>query len=160
LLNEQFNKYIVQVVISELKAGKNALLVTNSKAHQGPLLVQLFKKHGYDVPFVTGDETKKNRKNFRQDFRDGKINCLLGTIYKEGVDFPKCDCGVLCDGGYDEKATIQFLGRILRISKGKGIAHLIDFFHRDHKYLQKHSQARLSYYVCEDLDKIKIHKTS
>jgi len=159
LTNEKFNDYVVRVVIEELKNGKNALLVTNSKAHQGPLLVSLFKKYGYDVPFVTGDEKKNSRKMFREDFRDGKINCLIGTIYKEGVDFPKCDCGVLCDGGYDEKATIQFLGRILRISKGKGIAHLHDFFHKDKKYLQKHSNARLAYYVDEDLDKIKIHKS-
>jgi len=158
LLNEDFNRYIVNVAITELKAGKYVLLLTGSKAHQGPALSKLFKEYGYEVGFVSGDDKRKKRVQIREDFRDGKIRCLIGTVYKEGVDFPKLDVGILCDGGQDEKGTCQFMGRILRTSEGKTIARLHDFMHKDKKHLQRHSNARLNTYVEEEIDTIITHE--
>jgi superfamily II DNA or RNA helicase len=158
LKNQKFNEYIVQLTITELKAGKSVLIVTNSKSLQGPLLVKLFKDAGYDIPFVSGDNKRKFRKRIRIEFKSGKIRALIGTVYKEGVDFPSLDSGVLADGGKDEKRTIQFLGRILRKAEGKGIAQLHDFFHYDKKHLKKHSQERLNAYIEEDLEKIVHHE--
>jgi superfamily II DNA or RNA helicase len=157
ILNRRFNEYIVNVAIAENKQGKNVLLLTGSKKHQGPMLRSIFADFGYDVPFVSGDSNKKTRKDARTYFRSGKISMLIGTIYKEGVDFPKCDVGILCEGGKDEKKTIQFLGRILRLAEGKGIAHLHDFRHQKDKHLAKHSNMRLADYVEAELDKIITH---
>lgn len=158
LNNKAFNEYIVNIAISELLANKNVLLLTNSKSTQGPMLVKLFKEKGWNIPFITGEEKRANRLAARQDFKEGRIKCLIGTIYKEGVDFPKCDCGILCDGGYDEKGTIQFLGRILRKGKESKLARLHDFLHNDKKYLKKHSDYRMQTYIEEELDKIHIHE--
>ena len=158
LLNEKFNEYIVHIAMAELKAGRNVLLVTGSKAHQGPLISRIFKRYDFEVPFVSGDDKRKNRSRIREDFRAGRLKCLIGTVYREGVDFPKCDCGILCDGGEDEKATIQFLGRLLRKAKGKGVAQLHDFQHKDKKYLKRHSNARINTYIEEELEKIVMHK--
>lgn len=158
LQNDKFNEYLVHIAISELKAGKSVLILTSSKAEQGPRLVKIFQAYGYDVPFVSGDSKKKQRKDARADFKAGRIRALIGTIYKEGVNFPACDVGILGDGGLDEKKVIQFLGRILRKAEGKGIAHLHDFMHKDGKHLSKHSNARMSTYVEEELNKIITHK--
>jgi len=158
LLNTKLNEYIVHIAIAELKAGKNVLLLTGSKAHQGIALSELFAQYGYDVPFVSGDDKRKKRVEIREAFRDGKLSALIGTIYREGVDFPKCSVGILCDGGRDEKGTCQFMGRILRTAKGKGIAHLHDFLHQDKGFLKKHSNARLNTYVEEEIDKIINHE--
>lgn len=158
ITNEPFNDYLVQVAISEIKQGKNVLILTNSKEHQGPLLVSLFERYGMSVPFVSGESKSKERERLRQDFKEGRIPALIGTIYKEGVDFPRCDCGILADGGQDEKRTLQFLGRVLRKAQGKGIARLHDFNHKDGKYLHRHSAARLGYFVEEELDRIVTHK--
>jgi superfamily II DNA or RNA helicase len=157
LLNERFNEYVVSVAIAEAKAGHNILLLTGSKMHQGPLLQKIFERYGYTVPFVSGDSNNKSRQKARDDFRDGKLKILIGTIYKEGVDFPLCDCGFNCDAGYDEKKTIQFLGRILRKATGKRIARLHDFNHRDNKFLKRHSNNRIITYMEEELEKIITH---
>ena len=158
LLNDPFNRYIVQIAIAELKAGESVLLLTGSKQHQGPALVRIFEEYGYEVPFVSGDSKSKKRTKIKNDFKNGIIKCLVGTVYKEGVDFPALTVGILCDGGRDEKGTCQFLGRVLRTSKGKKIAKLHDFMHKDKKHLQKHSNARLTEYVEQELDKIITHK--
>lgn len=158
LLNEPFNEYIVHVAIAELKAGKQVLLLTASKAIQGPMLSKIFSRFGYEVPFISGDDKRKARAKARDEFRAGTRRCLIGTVYKEGVDFPLCNCGINCDGQKDDKAVIQFLGRILRTAKGKGLAHLHDFKHEDNKYLKRHSKMRLTTYIEEDLEKIVTHK--
>jgi superfamily II DNA or RNA helicase len=158
LLNEELNNYICHIAISELKAGKSVLLLTGSKAHQGPSLQRHFKELGYNVPFVSGNDTRKNRVQIRKDFKAGKIQCLIGTVYKEGVDFPALDTGILCDGGRDEKGTCQFMGRILRTTKGKKIARLHDFMHKDSKHLEKHSKARLQTYFEEEIENIITHE--
>ena len=159
ILNEQFNRLIVGIAISELKKGRSVLLVTRSKRDQGPMLVRFFREQGYEVPFVSGDTKNKSRKQAREAFRDGHLKCLIGTVYREGVDFPLCDCGILCDGGLDEKNTIQFLGRILRkpIGSGKEMAYLHDFVHKNDKHLRKHSVQRVNDYLDEELENFKEH---
>lgn len=158
LLNDKFNEYIVNVALAELKMGRSVLLLTESKAHQGPALERMFRNLGVDVPFVSGDSTSKERKRAREDFKAGTQRALIGTIYREGVDFPALDSGILCAGGLDEKVPIQFLGRVLRKAKGKGMAHLHDFNHKKDKFLQKHSRARLQYFLDEELTNIISHK--
>jgi len=159
IMNTEFNRYLVDIAIQELEAGKNVLLLTGSKQHQGPLLVRLFAERGFhDVPFVSGGTLGKARRKAREDFKAGKLKCLIGTVYKEGINFPLCDCGILCDGGKDEKKTIQFLGRILRKGKDAKTSTLHDFFHEDAKYLKKHSNNRLKTYMEEELDSIIMHK--
>ena len=158
IMNPEFNAYIVDIAIQELKAGKNVLLLTGSKQHQGPALVRAFKDRGFhDVPFVSSGTLGKARRKAREDFKAGKLKCLIGTVYKEGINFPLCDCGILCDGGKDEKKTIQFLGRILRKGKDAKTSTLHDFFHEDAKYLKKHSNNRLKTYMEEELDSIIMH---
>lgn len=157
ILNPEFNRYVVDVAIQELESGKNVLLLTNSKKYQGPMLCREFKRRGYEVPFVSGSSNNKSRKKAREDFKNGDLKCLIGTIYKEGVNFPKCDCGILCDGGYDEKKTIQFLGRILRKGKKAKTSTLHDFFHKDSRHLEKHSNNRIKTYMEEELDSIIMH---
>jgi superfamily II DNA or RNA helicase len=158
LTNEIFNDFLVRLAIKELENKETVLIVTGSKEYQGPLIVRLFKKYGYEVPFVSGETKKSDRHNFRTDFKDGKIKAIVSTVYREGLNFPSLSVGILADGGKDEKGTIQFLGRILRTSKGKHIAKFFDFLHKDAKYLEKHSKARIKTLVEEELDKVIIHK--
>lgn len=158
LINDAFNRYIVQIAIAELKAGESVLLLTGSKAFQGPMLVRIFEEYGYEVPFVSGDAKSKKRKKIKEDFKNGHIKCLIGTVYKEGVDFPALTVGILCDGGRDDKGTCQFLGRVLRTSKGKVMAKLHDFMHKKTKHLREHSNARLTEYVEQELDNIITHE--
>lgn len=159
LTNEKLNEYIAGITISELKEGHNVLMLTGSKAHQGPMLAKIFEtKYGMTVPFVSGDDTRTTRVHARKDFRDGKLKAIIGTIYREGVDFPRCDAGILCDGGRDEKATCQFMGRILRSAEGKKLAHLHDFNHKGDRFLKRHSQERLGEYVEQEIDKIVTHE--
>lgn len=160
LLNDDFNRYVVQLAVTELKAGENVLILTGSKAYQGPALSKMFQDLGYDVPFVSGDDKRKARTKIREDFRSGKLKCLIGTVYGEGVDFPLLGVGILADGGKDEKKVIQFLGRILRKVKGKNMARLHDFLHDDGTggFLKRHSLERLNTYVEEELEKIITHK--
>jgi len=156
-LNDKFNEYVVAITVAELKLGRSVLLLTDSKAHQGPMLEQIFARQGMSVPFISGESGRKSRKDVRDNFKDGSLRALIGTIYREGVDFPALDTGILCGGGKDEKKTIQFLGRVLRKAKGKDVAHFHDFNFKDKKWLQQHSRLRLSHLIEEELDKIIKH---
>ena len=157
LLNEKLNEYIVQIAIAEYKMGRSVLLLTESKLHQGPMLSRMFETLGMYVPFVSGDTADTKRKKAREDFKAGTQRLLIGSVYGEGVDFPALDSGILCSGMADEKRPIQFLGRVLRKAKGKGMAHLHDFRHQDKGVLQKHSNSRLNIYVEEEIEKIITH---
>jgi superfamily II DNA or RNA helicase len=170
LQNATFNNYIAQLAITELKAGSKVLIITSSKAHQGPAIMNALKNYGYEVPFVCGDDSRSDRKQFREDFRAGKIPAIISTVYKEGVDFPLLSAIILADGGKDEKRTIQVLGRVLRSAKGKKLGRLHDFYHldgsvskgryREGKYLEKHSKARMQHYIEEELENIIMHEPS
>ena len=63
---------------------------------------------------------------------------------------------IMASGGKAVTATIQRIGRVLRITKEKKQGVFYDFIDAGNKYLFKHSKQRLSLYKKEGYDDISI----
>jgi len=82
-----------------------------------------------DIPYISGKTSKKNREIILTDFRNNKINAIIGTysIFSEGIDIPDIDFVMNVTGNSGNVKTIQILGRGLRTSKGKEDVLYYDF---------------------------------
>jgi len=94
---------------------------------------------------VTG-QTKKNKKVF-QEYREGKIQCLIATaqVLSEGVNIPQIDVLIMCGGYSSEIMMCQATGRIVRTDeeRGKRFGIVIDFLDKRQKILERHSKERI-----------------
>jgi superfamily II DNA or RNA helicase len=79
-----------------------------------------------------------------EDFREGKINVLIGTlsIFAEGIDIPDLDVIINASGNKGDVKSIQVLGRVLRTFKEKNEALYYDFLDRG-VHTRKHSHKRI-----------------
>ena len=108
---------------------RNALIAqiaTHHKDHQVIILVQQVD-HGERLKaliphasFLHGEEKDLVRNNTMEDYRKGKITCLIGTsVIGEGVDLPCASVLVMAGGGKARSAEMQNVGRVLRPYPGK-----------------------------------------
>ena len=86
------------------------------------------------------------RKKTIDAFKDDKISVLIGTtIMQTGIDIPEITHLINARGLKSEIATLQALGRALRIHKSKNRVFIYDFFDRA-PYLEKHAKERIKSY--------------
>lgn len=88
----------------------------------------------------------KNRRQIMDDFREGKITCLISTLLKEGVSIPDIDVLVYAAGGKSEIATIQTIGRALRRKTDGRKAIIVDVYDVVDAYLIDQTQQRIKTY--------------
>jgi len=118
--------------------------------------INLVKKHG--VPLNDMTEGSKlltgetpNRVEILDQFKNKEFNILFTTLVKEGVNIPTMDVLIYGAGGKSDKKSIQQTGRVLRVSDGKKVAIMIDFFDDDERgMLIKHSRKRKKVYESEE----------
>lgn len=76
---------------------------------------------------VTGAMSYESRKPIYEDFRKGRIDCLVTVqVLTEGADFPMCDCVVLARPTRSRNLYSQMIGRSLRLNPGKSDALVLD----------------------------------
>jgi superfamily II DNA or RNA helicase len=102
---------------------------------------------------LEGKDSLLTRRQTIEDFKTkNKKTVLIGTvILQTGVDIPEITHFINARGMKSEIATIQAIGRSLRISEGKTEATIFDFYD-DAMYLASHSKKRLKHYKSEDFD--------
>lgn len=78
---------------------------------------------------ITGETKKDERENIIDYLKSGKINLILGSskIVEKGLDVPELNVLVNYTNNNSDITTLQALGRILRISKGKKKCYFYDF---------------------------------
>jgi superfamily II DNA or RNA helicase len=119
------------------------------------LSLPLKRKLGYfPSKMVTGKtHAKKTTKAF-EDLRKGNIRCLITTkLADEGVDVPNINLLYLVGGGKAYVATVQRIGRGLRVKDKEEELLVVDYFTLGNKYLEKHDRKRLKTYEEEDFFK-------
>jgi superfamily II DNA or RNA helicase len=154
LNNERRNQIIVDLALDCQARGAHVLIIVERIKDQG---WKLAHEIGEDrCVFLTGGHTKQERDRGISDVKsNGKI--LIGTIFKEGFDMPAIDTLIIAGGGKSMKATIQKLGRVLRVSKDKDYATLYDFYDDDQGSMcTKHSEIRRQIYAGEPKYELKI----
>ena len=135
--NEHRNKKIRETCLDILKTpGKILILVKNLKHLE--ILQEL-------IPGSITLEGKDNvvrRSEVIKKFKSEKGSILIGTkILQTGIDIPEITHLINARGLKSEIATIQALGRALRIHESKKEVHIYDF-NDEVPYLKEHSKAR------------------
>lgn len=81
-----------------------------------------------NVAKYTAETPLNHREELRDQFRQGKIQCLVAIrCLDEGVDIPEIRRAFILASSSNPRQFIQRRGRLLRTSPGKDIAEIFDF---------------------------------
>lgn len=155
--NKRRNRLIVKLARKYGAKGMRVLIVSN-RLNQIDKLLMALEDTELSVAAVTGSTPASKRRIVMDEFSNGSIQVLVGTVFGEGVDIPEVACVINAEGGRDIKSTVQRM-RNLTPSKGKKKAVFIDFMDYTNKYFEKHSKERLDVYESEPGFKVKIIKS-
>lgn len=111
----------------------------------------LQRRLGY-APFAlaTGKMTSKKVVRAFDQLRRGDIQCVITTkIADEGLDVPNINTILLVGGGKAFVATVQRIGRGLRVKDGEELL-VVDYFTKGSKILATHDRQRLRTYEGEN----------
>lgn len=134
--NKNRNELIASIAKEEKK--KKTIILVQYKEH-GEVLKQLIPW----AEFIHGEEKDADRQRMMKDFKEGDLDCLIGTsVIGEGVDLPCAEVLIMAGGGKARSQVIQNIGRVLRIMEGKEKATVYDFTDRDGGFLEEHSEER------------------
>lgn len=116
------------------KAGKSCVVLVERIEHGEELARRL------NCPFTHGSSNNQRRRQLLKDLRDGRIDLIVSTLYREAVDIPRLDAVVNAGGG---KSSIRFyqMMRNLRPYPTKKVAVILDFLDQG-KWVSEHSAER------------------
>jgi superfamily II DNA or RNA helicase len=139
--NELRNEMITELVKKIQEKPSRTLIIVKDLKHAELLhesIPNSFKLEGKDDLSV--------RQKTIDNFKNSEHSVLIGTtIMQTGIDIPEITHLVNARGLKSEIATLQALGRALRIHKSKKRVFIYDFFDRA-PYLEKHAKERIKSY--------------
>jgi len=140
-----YNKFIVE---NQERNNIVQKLINKHKGEKTLILVKLVKHGEYlskmlGVFYLKGSTKKEIRKQTLDDFKNGKLNILIGTIsiFAEGLDIPSLKYLINAAGQVSDIKTIQTLGRLLRKHEGKESCTYYDFIDES-RFMRKASNSR------------------
>lgn len=138
--------------ITEDKKDKSILILVKLIEH-GKKLEQMIPNSKY----LYGNTPKKERMNYLDDFKSGKIRVLISTIsiFAEGVNIPSLDVIINASANKGDVKSIQVLGRVLRKNQGKESAEYFDFYDTS-TFFYVASAARMQAFMNEGHDVFKV----
>lgn len=137
-----------------------ALVICRYHEHIQQVYEVIQKKLGkkYKIAIVHGGIKTKERNQIIQDFREGKIDILIGSyILRRGKNFPLIRYICQASGSDSNETISQIMGRGERKHKSKSKVVIDDIFDKG-KYIERHSKHRISYYKKEGFRVIKLVK--
>ena len=130
-VNYLYNNYErnIALITNMLKNSHRHNIVLSNRNEHLNILNDLLESLGMKVGVVIGETKPVEREKLFQEFREGKINFLLSNymLLKEGQDLPIADTLHLVMPVRDKITTIQSVGRIERLYKGKKDAFVFDY---------------------------------
>lgn len=149
--NKKRNRRIIERIQTKWDEGKRyQLIICQRHKHIQRVFKRLTKllDQGLidDATIDWVHHSRKDRFKVTQDFMDGKINILIGSmILKRGKNFKKMSYMLNAGGGKSPENILQLLGRAFR-----GCEDYEDMYDQGF-YLKKHSRKRVIYYKNEKL---------
>lgn len=154
--NDDRNDLIIKSARKLVKEGKKVLILVVRVGHGNVLMDKLSDE--FRVKFLDGAKSTKMRMDSIQEMKDGELDILIASkIFDQGVDIPELDALILAGSGKSSGRALQRIGRVIRKSKGKEAAIVVEFFDNC-KYLRDHSEARIKVYKSEPGFDIRIQK--
>jgi len=147
--NEMRNELLIKNVVKLLDMGRKPLVLFRERKH-GRLLESLLPNN-INYRYVTGEVSKTERDEIRDDFKKGSVDLILAsTVYDQGIDLPALDALVLAGGGKSTAKALQRIGRVIRGNPngGKKDALVVETYDQSH-YVKKHSIMRYKIYKTE-----------
>ncbi len=147
---DEYKRFLVQnddrnEIIAEIAEGHkdDSVLILIQQIEHGERLNELIP----DSVFLHGKVKDGDRKKIMDDYRKGRLKCLIGTsVIGEGVDLPIANVLVMAGGGKAKSQIMQNIGRVLRIFLGKTKALVYDFADEGSNWLSEHSFMREEIY--------------
>jgi len=137
------NQLILNDVVSQLNAGKKAVIITERKEHITSL--QQYLKQSYDTVALSGEDSDLSKKSKWPAINKGDFQVLIttGQYFGEGTDIQNIECLFLVYPFAFEGKLIQYIGRVQRSEVSPTI-----YDYRDHKisYLERLFKKRNLYY--------------
>jgi superfamily II DNA or RNA helicase len=137
------NQFILNDVVSQLNAGKKAVIITERKEHI--ISLQQYLRQNYDTIALSGKDSdlSKNSKWAAINKGDFQVLITTGQYFGEGADIQNIACLFLVYPFAFEGKLIQYIGRVQRSEVSPVI-----YDYRDHKisYLERLFQKRNQYY--------------
>jgi superfamily II DNA or RNA helicase len=148
------NMLVVDTAIKAASLGKTVLIAVTKIAH-GEILEELLQQRDPTALFVCGDSDSQLRQDVLTELDQHKRKIVIcTTIFGEGIDCPGLDVLINAKAADSSIDAFQLLGRVIRAAPGKKIAHVIDIFDRNCKYLTAHASSREEIYATEERYKI------
>ena len=150
--NSSRNDLAVKIAVDLFRRGQQVLVLCERVEHvmelfQRALNLLTDAKERKKVAFAHGRLSFSERKDVVDSFSSGSIKLLFASpIFKEGIDVHGISAIVNAGAGKSSVATIQKIGRGLRISKEKEVLYVIDFRDEFHPIFNKHSRKRRNTY--------------
>ena len=128
------NGLVASCVLSQVQTGPHVHLVISDHVEHLKLLLASYERissalNGSQPPvyYLTGQTTKKQRREILEALETADNAILFSTIAKEGLDIPAIDRIYLPFPGKQPAATEQKIGRGTRAMEGKGETWIFDF---------------------------------
>lgn len=113
------NKLPALIKILEKRKGEKCFIFARY-LKQVKMISQFLKGKDIHHRVLTGSTPEKRRRNFFQEFRDGKTKILVTTtVLDEGVDVPDASVSIVMGGSGQPRQMIQRTGRVCRYEEGK-----------------------------------------
>ena len=135
--NEIRNKIIRKLCLKIFKEKGRVLILVKNLKH-----LEILQELIPGSITLEGKDSVERRSDVIDKFRSDNGSILIGTkILQTGIDIPEITHLINARGLKSEIATIQALGRALRIHESKSEVHIYDFSD-EVPYLKEHSAAR------------------
>jgi superfamily II DNA or RNA helicase len=120
------NLLIARTAVRQLQKGHSVLVLSRRIEHLERLALDIATM-GENATILTGKTPRPKRKRLLDDFRAGKVKCLLSTqLMDEAVDVPILSRVILTYPGKHDGRIIQQVGRALRPHADKTDAVIFD----------------------------------
>ena len=140
------NNTIKKLAEKCINDGKQVMILTKMVRHG-----DWFKKNIKGADLIYGKTDDDLRVEILDDFKAGKLKCLVGNlkIFNKGINIKNLDVLINAAGNAGDVLTVQTIGRVLRKNPGKTKAYYYDFMDAG-EYLHKHSLSRINALKGED----------
>jgi len=160
------------IVKAATESTKPCLVFVKEISH-GRKLEAMLQKAGVKSEFVWGSDSTDARKGAVKRLVRGDLEVLIcSVIFQEGIDIPELQSVVVGSGGRSIIATLQRIGRGMRVAKGKTEFEVWDFndkgcgcneetrdldpenFHKGCQWIEKHTRIRRNAYTSEGYETV------
>jgi superfamily II DNA or RNA helicase len=141
-------------VVAIAKAAAKPCFVFVEREVHGRVLVKLLAAAGLKADFVWGQVKVADRKRLAREAVAGGKVLVCSRVFQQGIDVPELASLVNAAGYESVIATLQRLGRGMRVADGKDAFEMYDIFDVGNEYLARHARTRRNTYAAQGYETV------